>query len=235
MHNRSVIAGEESMKRFLHAGLIFVFVLAALFAFPSSAVANEGEGGSALEMDVNGYHVALSSQNEWAKGDNTLVVTITDSMGMPLSDADVEILITPKQDGHESPETDAHGGGQEEAMPGMDMGASPTQEASIPGVMSPNNPSDTSAHDEESASPIAMTESEHGAYTAQSHLESAGEYDAHVMFHVNGEMLQADFVVAVTGSNSKTVVLWSFVAINVALVASAGIIKKQKTIPVKGA
>lgn len=227
MPNRSVIVGEESMKRFLHAGLIFVFVLAALFAFPSSAYANEGEGGGALEMDVNGYHVALSSQNEWAKGENTLVVTITDSMGMPLSDAEVEILITPKDD--------AHGGGQEEAMPGMDMGASPTQEAPIPGVMSPNNPSDISAHDEGSASPIAMTESDHGTYITQIHLESAGEYDAHVMFHVNGEMLQADFVIDVAGSSSKTIVLWSFAAVNVALVVSAGVIKKQKTITVKGA
>ncbi len=233
MRIHSVIAGEESRKRLLHAGLIFVFVFAALFAFPSSVVANEGDGGSALEMDVNGYHVALSSQNEWAKGENTLVVTITDSMGMPLSDADVEILIAPKEDGHGASEPDTHGGQPEETMPGMDMGGEPTQEPE-PGVMKPVA-NDDSEHEEESASPIAMTESEHGMYTTQTHLEASGEHDAHVMFHVNGEMLQADFLVTVTGSSSKTVVLWSFVAVNIALVASAGILKKQKAIIVKGA
>jgi hypothetical protein len=223
------------MKRFLHTSSILLFIITILFASPSSVYANEGDGGGALEMEVNGYHVTLSSQTEWAKGENTLVVTITDSMGMPVSDADVEILLAPKAGEHAESETDSHGSGQpEEAMPGMDMGDEPTQEP-VPGVMSPNNPSDTPAHDEEFANLITMTESEHGSYTAQSHLESAGEYDVHVMFHVNGEMLQADFLVTVTGSSSKTVVLWSFVAVNVALVVSAGVMKKQKTITVKGA
>lgn len=54
-----------------------------------------------------------------------------------------------------------------------------------------------------------------------------------VMFHVNGEMLQADFVVDILEVLSKAIVLWSFVAINVVLIASAGILKKQ-SIPVKG-
>ena len=221
------------MKRFLYAGLILVFVLAILFASPSLAYANEGEGGSALEMEVNGYHVTLDSQNEWVKGENTLVVTITDSMGMPLSDAEVEILFAPKEDGHGAPATDSHDSGQQDTMSGMDMGSDQPQEP-VPGVMSPNNPSDMPAHDEESANPIAMTESEHGIYTVQTHFESAGEHDVHVMFHVNGEMLQADFLVKVTGSNSKTVVLWSFVAVNVALVVTAGTLKKQKSLIVKG-
>jgi hypothetical protein len=211
------------MKRLFHASSIFVLVMIALFATPSSVFANEGEGGSALEMEVDGYHVALSSQNEWAKGENLLVVTITDSMGMPLGDADVEILVTPK-DGHDESDGDA--------MAGMDMGTNQPQEPE-PGVMKPvaNNDSE---HDEESASPIAMIESEHGTYTAQTHLEATGEHDAHVFFHVNGEMLQADFLVTVTGSSSKTFVLWSFVAVNVALVAAAGALKKQKSLTVKG-
>lgn len=221
------------MKRFLYASLILLFVLSAFFATPLSVSASEGDGGDGLEMEVNGYHVTLDSQNEWAKGENVLVVTITDSMGMPLSDTEVEILVTPKEEGHDSSETDSHDSGQEETMPGMDMGESQPQEP-VPGVMSPNNPSESPAHDEESASPIAMTESEHGMYTVQTHFESTGEHDVHVMFHVNGEMLQADFLVKVTGSNSKTVVLWSFVAVNVAVVAVAGTLKKQKSLTVKG-
>jgi hypothetical protein len=53
------------------------------------------------------------------------------------------------------------------------------------------------------------------------------------MFHANGEMLQADFIVEIPGTNSKTIVLWSFVMVNVALVASAGITKRQ-FVTVKG-
>ena len=220
------------MKRILYAGSILIILLTALFATPASVFASEGDGG-ALEMEVNGYHVTLDSQHEWAKGENTLVVTIADGMGMPLSDAEVEILVAPKEDGHGVSATDSHESGQEEAMSGMDTGESQPQEP-VPGVMSPNNPTNTPAHDEESENPIAMTESEHGMYTVQTHFESAGEHDVHVMFHVNGEMLQADFVVKVTGSNSKVLVLWSFAAVNVAIVAAAGALKKQKSLTVKG-
>ena len=79
-----------------------------------------------------------------------------------------------------------------------------------------------------------MTESENGTYTVQTHLETSGEQNVHVYFHVNGEMLQADFIVKVTGSSSKTFVLWTFVTVNVALVVTAGTLKKQKSIAMKG-
>ena len=226
------------MKRFLYAGTILVFVLAALFASPTSAYANEGDGEGALEMEVNGYHVTIASQNDWAKGENTVIVTITDGMGMPLSDADVEILITPKESGHDSPESDSHGNEQEN-MPSMDMGASAEAPTQQPGVMSPMGEMATSGemttNTEETIDPLPMTESEHGAYTATVHLEATGEHDAHVLFHVNGEMLQADFTVSVTGSNSKSVVLWSFALVNAAVVVAAGAMKKQKSLIVKGA
>ncbi|WKZ52587.1 MAG: hypothetical protein QY329_07580 [Anaerolineales bacterium] len=235
------------MKRFLYASSILLFVLSAFFATPLSARASEGDGGHGLEAEVNGYHVTLDSQNEWAKGENVLVVTITDSMGMPLSGANVEILVAPKAGGHESPAMASPDSGQEEAMSGMNMGESQPEESSMPGMDTGNGQqqepepgvmkpvaNNTSEHEAGSASPIAMTESEHGTYTAQAQLETSGEHDAHVMFHVNGEMLQADFVVKVTGSNSKTFVLWSFVAVNVAIVAVAGTLKKQKSLPVKG-
>lgn len=219
------------MKQILYASSILLFVITAIFANPVSVSASEGDGGDGLKMEVNGYHVTLDSQNEWVKGENILVVTITDSMGMPLSNADVEILIAPKADGHAETETDSHDGNQQDSTSGMDMGGEPTQE---PGVMSPNNSSDTPAHDDKSANPIAMTKSEHGMYTVENHFKSAGEHDVHVMFHVNGEILQANFLVKVTGSSSKTVILLSFVAVNVALVVTAGTLKKQKSITVQG-
>jgi hypothetical protein len=217
------------MKRFFHITTTLFFIFALLFASPTNVFASEGDVEPQLEMEVNGYHVGLSSENDWAKGENILVVTITDSMGMPVSDAAVEILITSKSDAHAEadehaePETDAHAAeSSHDSMSGMDMGGS-----------EPETP-EASAHEEEIAAPLAMTEShEHGEYTVTTHLESSGEYDVQVFFHVDGEMLQADFVVEVPGMASKTIVLWSFVLVNVGLIASAGVLKKQ-SIPVKG-
>jgi hypothetical protein len=208
------------MKHILHTISILLFILALLFASPQVVLADEGDGGHQLEVEVNGYHVTLENQDDWVKGENTIVVTLTDSMGMPLSNADVEILVTPKLDEHAEVETDSHGTEQEhDSMSGMDMGE-PAEE--------------TTAHVEEVAVPISMLEShKHGMYMVETHLESSGEHEVHIMFHANGEMLQADFVVEIPGASSKTIVLWSFVTINVALVTSAGIMKKQP-ITVKG-
>ena len=87
---------------------------------------------------------------------------------------------------------------------------------------------------DEEIEPLLLEElGEHGIYVLETHLESAGTHDVNVMIHVNGEVLQANFDVEIPGVLSKTIVLWSFAAINVVLIASAGIMKKQP-IPVKG-
>jgi hypothetical protein len=199
--------------------LTLLTVLTVLFLNPVAALANEEEGGHGLEMEVNGYHVTLSSEKDWVKGGNTVVVTLTDSMGMPVSNADVEIWIAPKVQEHA--EEDSHGGESAHgSMPGMDMGE---PEATAP-----------STHDEEVPEPVAMTEShEHGVYILETQLESSGEHEVQVFFHVNGEMLEADFIVDVSGMASKMVVLWSFLFINIGLIFSAGVLKNQ-TVTVKG-
>jgi hypothetical protein len=212
------------MKRLFQTSSTLLFIINILFANPYTVLANEGDGGHQLEVD--GYHVTLTSQNDWAKGENTIVVTLTDSMGMPVRNTDVKILIASKSNGQTESKSEmdtVHGTDQrQESMPGMDMGAPAIETSDMP------------THDEENASPISMTESdEHGMYIVETHLESVGKHDVHVMFHVNGEILQADFVVEVAGTNSKNIVLWSFVMVNVALVASAGLMKKQ-SITVKG-
>jgi hypothetical protein len=218
------------MKRFLHITLTLLIMIAIVSATPSSVLASEGDDGNALEMEVNGYHVTLDSQNDWKKGENTIVVTLMDSIGMPVQDADVEILIAAKSDEHAEaegehaePETEsAHGAEQgHSSMPGMDM-SEPAVEAS-----------DMPAHDEEMINPISLSESEGGVYLIETHLESSGPHEMSVMFHVNGEMLQADFVVDILEVLSKAIVLWGFVAINVVLIASAGVMKKR-TVFVKG-
>lgn len=210
------------MKPLLHtiSTLFFVFVL--LSANTSTVLAGEGDNGHPLEAEVNGYHVALSSQNEWAKGENTIIVTLTDDMAMRVGDAKVELLIAPKSDGHTESEADGHG------QPEADTHGSESQHDPMSDMDMGESASETPAHGEASMDPMAMTESdEHGVYVAETHFESSGEHDIHVMFHVNGEMLQADFVVEIPATSSKAVVLWSFFLVNIALITSAGVLKNQ--------
>ena len=226
------------MKEYLRKLSVLVLIAVLVFANPVSVLADEGEGGHELEAEVNGYHVTLSSQNEWAKGENIIVVTITDAMGMAVSDAEVEILIAPKAASHADAGTDSHGEPQTDAQaePAADEH---TSEASSHDSMSDidaheQESSDTMAHEEETVTPLVMTEShQHGEYLADADLEKSGEHLVQVFFHVNGEMMQAEFTVDVPGMESKTVVLWSFLAVNVGLIVSAGVLKKQ-SVTVKG-
>ena len=226
------------MKWLLHTLTILLFIFAAFFTAPNTVLASEGDDGHGMEVEVNGYHVTLASQNEWVKGENVVMVTITDEMGMPVSDAEVEILIAPKADSHADSGSDSHG------EPETDAHAEPAADAHGSESSSHDSMSDVVAHEEESADAMAheeetlatffMTEShEHGEYVVETHIEKSGEHDVQVFFHVNGEMMQAGFTVNVPGMASKTVVLWSFLLINVGLIVSAGVLKTQ-SVTVKG-
>ena len=225
------------MKCLLHILMILFFVFAAFFAAPNTVLASEGDDSHGLEVEVNGYHVTLASQNEWAKGENIVIVTITDEMGMQVSDAEVEMLIVPKADSHADSGPDSHGTPEADshAEPASDAHGSESSHDSISDMDEhEQESSDTIVHDEETVIPLVMTEShEHGEYIVETHIETSGEHDVQVFFHVNGEMMQADFTVEVPGMASKTVVLWSFLLINVGLIVSAGILKTQ-SVAVKG-
>ncbi|HEU0291441.1 MAG TPA: hypothetical protein VFR47_01820 [Anaerolineales bacterium] len=231
------------MKRLLHTIATLFFILALLFANPNTVLASEGDGEQALALEVNGYHITISNQGEWTKGENTIVVTLTDGMGMPIRNADVEILIASnsssghaESEGHGEPEVDEHSESVSNGHTETDTHESEQEHTSMPemhGEESTTHTSNEPAHEAEETSPIQMMESEHGIYIAEAHLEASGQHEIQVMFHANGEMLQADFVIDVPGMSSKTIVLWSFVVVNVGLVISAGTLKKQ-AVPVKG-
>lgn len=225
-----------AMKRLLPIITTWLAVISILFATPYRVLADEGKDGiHGLEVEVNGYHVTLSNESEWAKGDNTIIVTLANELGMPVTEADVQMLITPKPaghaeaqtEGHAEPEASTHGSESQghDSMPGMDMGEQEEEAAH-----------EEPAHGEEEHSDvIAMRAAdEHGMYIAETHLENSGEHEVLVMFHADGKMLEAGFTVEIPGTNAKTIVLWSFVMINMALIASAGFIKKQ-SILIKGA
>lgn len=218
------------MRGLIHITLTLLLVVVVAFSNSSAVLADGEDGEHTLEMEVNGIHVSLANQNEWKKGENTIIVTLKDSSGSPVKNANVEMLIGPQAEEHAEAE-DSHGAAEPAAAHGAEQGHS-----SMPGMEMNESAPETQempAHDEEKE-PLLLEElGEHGIYVLETHLESAGTHEVNVMFHVNDEMLQANFVVEIPGVLSKTIVLWSFAAINVVLIASAGIMKKQ-SIPVKG-
>lgn len=226
-----------AMKRLIPTLTTWLAVISILFANPYRVLADEGKDGvHGLEVEVNGYHVTLSNESEWAKGENTIIVTLADELGMPVIQTDVQMIIAPKPAGHAEAEAEGH------AEPAASaQGAEPQGHDSMPGMDMGQPEEETAAHEEpahgveEQSDVIAMRAAdEHGMYVAETHLEKSGEHEVLVMFHANGEMIEAGFTVEIPGTNSKTIVLWSFVMINMALIASAGFIKRQ-SIPVKGA
>lgn len=117
------------MKPFLHTSFTLLLMTVLLLANPATVLADEGDGEHAMEMVVNGIHVSLSSQNEWMKGEDTIVVTLMDSMGMPVTNADVEIMLVLPADEHaETKPEPAYGAEQgHSSMPGMEMGEPATE------------------------------------------------------------------------------------------------------------
>lgn len=224
------------MKHYLRTPALLILIAILAFASPVSVLADEGEDGHGLEVEINGYHVTLASQNEWVKGENLVIVTITDKMGMPVSNAEVEILIAPRASSHAESEPDSHGGSETDAHgePAADKHESKpsSHDTMSEADAHEEESSEVMAHDEETVAPLVMKK-EHGQYIVETHIEKAGAHDVQVFFHVDGEMTQADFTVDVSGMESKTVVLWSFLLINVGLVVSAGVLKTQ-SITVKG-
>lgn len=220
------------MKQFVQLLLTFSLALGIASANSSVALADEGPPEGVLEVEVNGYHIALDSQNEWKKGENTVIVSIRDSAGTPVSDAEVKLLIVPGT-ADEPPASHAdhgvsevapvHGGEQGHAAPPDTDRSEHITEAW-----------DTPAHTQATQSLVLTESAELGTYLAETHLESAGAHQVNVMFHVNGEMFQADFVVQIVSALSKPAILWSFAAINFVLIASAGLLKRR-SIPAKGA
>lgn len=226
------------MKQHLRLLSVLALMVVLVLANPVPALADEGEGGHGLEVEVNNYHVTLSSQNEWVKGGNVVVVTITDAMGMPVRDAEVEILIAPKQaDSHTESESASHGEAEPDAHGEPEAnthGSEPSHDSMASMDAHEEEGSEAMAQDAETVIPLVMTEShEHGEYVAEALLERSGEHFVQVFFHVNGEMMQADFLIDIPGRASKTVVLWSFLLINIGLVVTAGVMKHQ-TFAVKG-
>ncbi len=210
--------------------LLIISIL--LLAFPKTVSADGGEGGS--EQEVNGYHITLIFVEPVKAGENQFHIQITDAMGMPVPNAEVEVSAMPAEgmSAHEENSdtaTEAPSTGvmtSNNSMDGMDMAT----EAPSTGVMKPNEPA-ADAHGEENITVMLEPTSESGEYAGEVHFEKSGEWMFNVHFTINGETTQVEFPVEIGRSlGLNYAVLAGFFGINITMITTAAVLKRKTVI-----
>ena len=223
-------------------GLIAAWLIVATFllAFPKTVFADGGEGG--IEQEVNGYHVSLNFVEPARVGENQFHIQITDAIGLPVTNAEVEVSAMPAEGMSEHGESSEaeHDENSEMEMEaetpsvgvmtsnsgGMDMA---TEEPAA-GVMKPNEPAGD-AHGEETLSAILEPSNEAGEYAGEMHFEKSGEWMFNVHFTVNGETTEVEFPFEIARQLILNyAVLAGFIAINVIVVIMAAVHKRQTVV-----
>lgn len=228
--------------------LLLGAILLIALALPASALADGGgEDGLEFTQTINGYKITLVFEKPAFVGENPIHIQILDAAGMPVTGADVEVSLEVSleeaESDHEETETSAETGmpGMDEsptvmptsapdAMPGMGgMGASPaptSTPASTPSInsMSPVNPE---AEHEQTGMVALAAGHEDGEYEGEISIESDGDLVVRAHLTIQGELMEVDFPVHVAKSNTGAIVLGSFFAINVALIAAAVVMKPK--------
>jgi hypothetical protein len=206
-------------------GLIAILLTVAtlLLVFPKTVLADGGEGGS--EQEVNGYHITLIFVEPVKTGDNQFHIQITDALGMPVINAEVEVTAMPAE-GMEMATEVPSVGVMTSNSGGMDMAT----EAPIAGVMKPNEPA-VDVHGEENITVMLDPTTESGEYVGKLSLDKSGEWMFNVHFTINGETTIVEFpfeVGRMLGVNYA--VLAGFFGINGTVIATAAFLKRKSLV-----
>jgi len=205
-----------------------------LLALPLQGVLADGEG-EGIDKEVNGYHVRLVFVVEPRIGENDFHIQITDSMGMPVANAEVLVMGTPYEDMFEHEEdvnVESHG---TDNMSGMDMSEEePTDEANSDAH---GETQDSHGSEDEHGEPaiqeiVLEAGHETGEYEGVICLNRSGNWTFHVQFKVDGQLNEVELPVTVKGIDAKYGILAGFFGIN-ATVLSAAAISKRKSIAEK--
>lgn len=212
------------MRKTIHSLLIILLGATFLFALPQSAFADGGAGG--LEKEVHGYHVKLVFAEEIMSGVNQFHVQITDPMGMPLANAEVEIEAMPAE------EMDAHGSETETLSVGlmtsnssMDMGA----DEPATGIMKPNTEETDGGHGE-SFDPVSvmLMPVKEGEYAGTVSFSKSGEWMFDVRFTTKGETNHVEFSFDVMRALATNyAILAGFIFVNATVITSAAALKRK--------
>ncbi|GAB1469349.1 hypothetical protein MASR2M66_02250 [Chloroflexota bacterium] len=220
------------MNRITYKKTALLLVIAILLLTPTTAFADGGEGG--YVVTANGYQVELIFKGPVAIGENEFHIQITDSMGMPVPDAEVEVSAMPAEgmtehDEDEEMATEAPSVGvmtSNNTVDGMDMA---TEVPSI-GVMKPNEPA-ADEHSEESLTIMLEPTMESGEYAGEIHFETSGEWMFNVHFTIDGETTEIDFPIEIARTlGLNYAVLAGFFGINGTVIAAAAFLKRKSLV-----
>ena len=210
----------------------WLVVAALLLEFPKIVFADGGEGGT--EQEVNGYHIALVFVEPVKTGENQFHIQITDAMGMPVTNAQVEVSAMPaegmtKHAEDEEMATEALSVGvmtSNNTVDGMDMAT----EVPSTGVMKPNEPA-ADEHSEEALTIMLEPAMESGEYAGKLHFETSGEWMLNVHFTIDGETTAVDFPIEIARTlGLNYAVLAGFFGINGTVIAAAAFLKRKSLV-----
>ena len=220
------------MNRITYKKTALLLVIAILLLTPTTAFADGGEGG--YVVTANGYQVELIFKGPVAIGENEFHIQITDSMGMPVPDAEVEVSAMPAEgmtehDEDEEMATEAPSVGvmtSNNTVDGMDMAT----EVPSTGVMKPNEPA-ADEHSEEALTIMLEPTMESGEYAGKLHFETSGEWMLNVHFTIDGETTAVDFPIEIARTlGLNYAVLAGFFGINGTVIAAAAFLKRKSLV-----
>ncbi len=219
------------MNRMMRRNTAVLLITAILLITPTAALADGGENGNIVT--VNGFQIELVFKEPVTVGENEFHIQITDSMGMPVTDAEVEVSAMPAEgmSAHdensemematESPSVGVMTSNN--SMDGMDMAT----ETPSTGVMRPNEPAGDE-HGEEALKIMLEPTAESGEYAGEMHFETSGEWMFNVHFTIDGETTEADFPIEIARTlGLNYAVLAGFFGINGTVIATAAFLKRK--------
>ena len=222
------------MNRMMRRNTAVLLIIAILLITPTAVFADGGGNGNTVT--ANGYQIELVFKEPVTVGENEFHIQITDSMGMPVTDAEVEVSAMPAEgmsahDENSDTATEASSAGvmtsnNDKGGMGMEMAT----EAPSTGVMKPNEPA-ADAHGEENIAVMLEPTTESGEYAGEVHFEKSGGWMFNVHFTINGETTQVEFPIEIGRSlGLNYAVLAGFFGINITMITTAAILKRKTVI-----
>lgn len=209
------------MYRRILRSMAVLLITASLLLMPNLAAADAGEDGSVVT--ANGYQIELVFKEPVAVGDNAFHIQITDSMGMPVPNAEVEVACLPADDMSAHEEAESAESSNTHSMSGMDMAA----ETPSTGAMPPDNGSEKNAHEEEAITVILEPAHASGEYSGEIALAQPGAWIFNVHFTVDRQMTTAEIPVEVVRAASNLGILAGFLGFNATIIMAAAIMKRR--------
>ncbi|MCG3141702.1 MAG: hypothetical protein HDKAJFGB_03018 [Anaerolineae bacterium] len=210
-----------------------VIIAMLLMGFPGTVFADGGDGG--YEATADGYHITLVFSEPVKSGMNEFHVLIADSMGMPVSNAIVEVIAMPAEEMSDHSEEPA------EEMHGMEMATETPVPEDVHGMsgMDMSSESETNehedveevAHDEEPVAVKLASGHEAGEYSGEIHLDASGNWTFNIHFTLDDQMTAVEIPIEVPRTISNYGILAGFFGINATVIAAAAITKRKPISP----